>query len=512
MSDVLQSATDGVANISKSDDVTKRLLALIDRCDYQLVQENGQRRLTSASSVPRIKGAEVFLGRLPRDCYEDELVPLLSTIGRVVELRLMMDFSGSTRGYAFALFENQRIARSAIEKLNGYEIRPGHRIGVVKSIDNCRLFLGGVPKDKTRADFMEELGKMLDGITNIYVYPSTEDKALNRGFVFVEFKDHRSAAMARRKLIPGRVMLWNHEVAVDWADPEPGQDVDDEIMETVSALFVRNLNLDTTESEVKNTIQRSTGVPIMKIKKINHFAFLHYETRAQAQRVLDIMRQPGRPLSETSEWELAWAKPIRKSEKLEERLRCAKNGGSKAASHGGSEFSARKIQAANCNEKNLALDASGKRISVVTTKSTKITDSKPPPSHSYCNAMMNNDMPSGNVVVPCLESCCNPYYRPFLTDRNTVPLRYNVVNYDLCAKALVELAAKEFQANLRYECFADSTKAHYFCKIILERNGYELMNYKGDPAATAEQAFRFTVRAAYESLQSMLIYATEYNN
>ncbi|XP_046751830.1 RNA-binding protein 47-like [Diprion similis] len=510
MSDVLQSAVDVVANISRSDEVTKRLLALIDRCDYQLVQENGQRRLTSVSSVPRIKGAEVFLGRLPRDCYEDELVPLLSTIGRVVELRLMMDFSGSTRGYAFALFESQRIARCAIDKLNGYEIRPGHRIGVVKSIDNCRLFLGGVPKDKTRADFMEELGKMLDGITNIYVYPSTEDKALNRGFVFVEFKDHRSAAMARRKLIPGRVMLWNHEVAVDWADPEPGQDVDDEIMETVSALFVRNLNLDTTESEVKNAIQRSTGVPIMKIKKINHFAFLHYETRAQAQRVLDIMRQSGRPSNETSEWELAWAKPIRKSEKLEERLRCTKKGGSQAGSRGGPESSARKIQAAKYNEKNLASDDCGTSISVVTTKNTKIADSKPSLSHSN-NTMMNNNVPSGNLVIPSLESYCNPYYQPFIAESKAVPLRYNVGNYDVCVRALVELAAKEFQANLRYECFADSTRAQYFCKIVLERNGYELMNYKGDPAATAEQAFRFTVRAAYESLQSMLICAKEYN-
>lgn len=228
----------GISDPAKSAEVTKRLLELIDRCDYQLVQENGQRRLTSVGTEPRIKGAEIFLGRLPRDCYEDELVPLLSRIGRVVELRLMMDFSGSTRGYAFAMFENSRIARRACDELNGYEIRNGHKIGVVKSIDNCRLFLGGVPKDKTKADFMIELGKMLDGITNIYVYPSTEDKTLNRGFVFVEFKDHRSAAMARRKLIPGRVMLWDHEVAVDWADPEPGQDIDDDIMETVRKIVI----------------------------------------------------------------------------------------------------------------------------------------------------------------------------------------------------------------------------------------------------------------------------------
>lgn len=40
--------------------------------------------------------------------------------------------------------------------------------------------------------------------------------------------------MARRKLIPGRVLLWDHEVAVDWAEPEPGEPVDEEVMQHVS--------------------------------------------------------------------------------------------------------------------------------------------------------------------------------------------------------------------------------------------------------------------------------------
>lgn len=218
--------------------LTIRLLEMLQRTKYELVQENGQRRLTAPEIIrgekQRVKGAEIFLGRLPRDCYEDELMPMLETVGRLIELRLMLDFSGSTRGYAFALFENSKIARSACAKLDGYEIRHGHRIGVVKSVDNCRLFFGGVPKNKCKEEFMQELNKILEGIIDIYLYPSAHDKTLNRGFIFVEFKDHRAAAMARRKLIPGRVMLWDHEIAVDWADPEPGDPIDEEVMENVS--------------------------------------------------------------------------------------------------------------------------------------------------------------------------------------------------------------------------------------------------------------------------------------
>lgn len=217
--------------------LTMRLLKMLQRTKYELMQENGQRRLTAPEILrgekQRVKGAEIFLGRLPRDCYEDELMPILEKVGRLMELRLMLDFSGSTRGYAFALFEDTRTARSACAKLDSYEIRPGHRIGVVKSVDNCRLFFGGVPKHKAKEEFLEELNKILEGITDIYLYPSTHDKNLNRGFIFVEFKDHRAAAMARRKLIPGKVVLWDHEIAVDWADPEPGDPIDEEIMETV---------------------------------------------------------------------------------------------------------------------------------------------------------------------------------------------------------------------------------------------------------------------------------------
>ncbi|XP_017880507.2 probable RNA-binding protein 46 [Ceratina calcarata] len=304
--------------------LTIRLLEMLQRTKYELVQENGQRRLTAPEIVrgekQRVKGAEIFLGRLPRDCYEDELMPMLEKVGRLVELRLMLDFSGSTRGYAFALYESTKIAKNACAVLDGYEIRPGHRIGVVKSVDNCRLFFGGVPKDKTKEEFMQELSKMLEGITDIYLYPSSYDKSLNRGFIFVEFEDHRAAAMARRKLIPGRVVLWDHEVAVDWADPEPGDPIDEEIMKNVTALFVRNLPFDMTQQKVRDIFQKATQIPILKLKKINHFAFVHYENRQAAESVMNIMTKRN-GVAEAEGWEIRWAKPIGATKVLE-RQRC----------------------------------------------------------------------------------------------------------------------------------------------------------------------------------------------
>jgi len=80
-------------------------------------------------------------------------------------------------------------------------------------------------------ELLEEIKTHAEGVVDAIVYPSIADKTKNRGFAFVEFDSHRSAAMARRKLMPGRIQLWDHPIAVDWAEPE--QDVDEDVMSKV---------------------------------------------------------------------------------------------------------------------------------------------------------------------------------------------------------------------------------------------------------------------------------------
>uniref|UniRef100_A0A8C6SAZ6 RNA binding motif protein 46 n=1 Tax=Neogobius melanostomus TaxID=47308 RepID=A0A8C6SAZ6_9GOBI len=67
------------------------LLALMDKTGYDMIQVNGQRKYGG----PRWDGPPP-----PRGC-EDELVPLFERAGRIYEFRLMMEFSGENRGYAF---------------------------------------------------------------------------------------------------------------------------------------------------------------------------------------------------------------------------------------------------------------------------------------------------------------------------------------------------------------------------------------------------------------------------
>ena len=91
--------------------------------------------------------AQVFVGKIPRDCFEDELVPLFERSGRIYEIRLMMDHhSGQNRGYAFVVFSQATEAKDCVKTLNNTEIRKGRTLGICMSVDNCRLFIGGIPK------------------------------------------------------------------------------------------------------------------------------------------------------------------------------------------------------------------------------------------------------------------------------------------------------------------------------------------------------------------------------
>ncbi|XP_072018114.1 probable RNA-binding protein 46 isoform X2 [Amphiura filiformis] len=289
------------------------LLALMESTQYNIVQENGQRKFGGPppnweGQIPS-RGCEVFVGKIPRDLYEDELVPAFMKVGKIYELRLMMDFSGNNRGYAFVMYTNKEDAKKAVRMMNNYEIRKGRYLGVCPSVDNCRLFVGGIPKNKKRDEILAEIRKVTEQVVDVIVYPSATDKTKNRGFAFVEYENHRAAAMARRKLIPGRIQLWGHQIMVDWAEPE--QDVDEDVMKTVKILYVRNLMLNTTEETILKEFNKLKDESVERVKKLRDFAFVHFFTRDDA---VNAMQQMNGASIEGSVIEVVFAKPVDKNQ------------------------------------------------------------------------------------------------------------------------------------------------------------------------------------------------------
>ncbi|KAJ9574914.1 hypothetical protein L9F63_007933, partial [Diploptera punctata] len=206
-------------------------------------------------------------------------------------------------------------AENAIQTLNDFELIPGFRIGVVKSVDNRKLFFGGIPKDKNKEDILEELNKHVDGIKEIILYKNHLDATKSRGFAFVEFESHKSAAMARRKLLTDRILLWGIGLQVDWALPE--REIDEDVMRKVTVLFIRDLLLSTTEKTLYGAMQSVVARDtIVKIKKLRNFAFVHFTDRENAQKCLDYWN--GKTI-DSAIIEVRWARPS------EKEYRCMKS-------------------------------------------------------------------------------------------------------------------------------------------------------------------------------------------
>uniref|UniRef100_A0A8D0CUX8 RNA binding motif protein 46 n=1 Tax=Sander lucioperca TaxID=283035 RepID=A0A8D0CUX8_SANLU len=246
------------------------LLALMEKTGYNMMQENGQRKYGgpppgrwAGPDPPR--GCEVFVGKIPRDMYEDELVPLFERAGRIYEFRLMMEFKN--RGYAFVMEAAQRF------------------IGVCVSLDNCRLFIGSIPKDKRKDEIMDEMTKVR--AANLNGGPAV------REIVFLLTHGEGVLSVLKRLFVPPPRWTGTFQL---WGSLHPGglgrsrrKDVDEEVMQRVRVLYVRNLMLSTSEETLRQEFSRFKPGSVERVKKLTDYAFIHYRCRDDAVTALSLM-------------------------------------------------------------------------------------------------------------------------------------------------------------------------------------------------------------------------------
>lgn len=124
-------------------------------------------------NTDRPRGAEVFIGRLPRDLFEDELVPILEQYGKVWEMRILLDEKGEMgRGFAFATFYSPSVAVNVVRQLNGKSIsaRPQHRFALSLSKPHSLVVLRNLPKEKTRLQLQQDFGSQFEGVLNVIIW------------------------------------------------------------------------------------------------------------------------------------------------------------------------------------------------------------------------------------------------------------------------------------------------------------------------------------------------------
>jgi len=265
-----------------------RVNAILERTGYSLDVTTGQRKYGGPppgwEGPSPGNGCEIFCGKIPKELYEDALIPLFEKCGRIWELRLMMDStSGLNRGYAFIKFTSKEEALEAVRQLDSFEIIAGKLLQVKFSVPNTRLFVGNIPKTKSKEEILNEFHGFSDGLVDVIVYSSPDDVKLNRGFCFLEYESHNNASLAKKKFGSRKTKVWGCEIIVDWADPL--EEPDEEVMSQVKVLYCRNLPCWVTEENLKEMFEKFGCLE--RVKKIKNYAFVHFDEREEAVKAMN---------------------------------------------------------------------------------------------------------------------------------------------------------------------------------------------------------------------------------
>ncbi|XP_053812651.1 dead end protein homolog 1 [Vidua chalybeata] len=209
--------TNGINEASKM-----ALLAWEKETGIELVQINGQRRYGGPPpgwvGGPPPAGTEVYIARLPQDIYENTLIPLFESVGKLYEFRLMMTFSGLNRGFAYARYASRHDAQSAIAAFHRFQLRQGCAIVVCWSTQKRELVVSGLDASMSQWELEVTLHIVTEGIRSVTLHTSPSQKEAK--LAVLKYRSHEAAALAKKALMEGNLRLGEAKMRVDWLDPQ----------------------------------------------------------------------------------------------------------------------------------------------------------------------------------------------------------------------------------------------------------------------------------------------------
>ncbi|XP_068571449.1 dead end protein 1 [Cebidichthys violaceus] len=183
----------------------------------KLTQVNGQRKYGGPPEVwdgpPPESRCEVFISQIPRDTYEDLLIPLFSSVGPLWEFRLMMNFSGQNRGFAYGKYGLPAAANEAIRLLHGHMLEPGSHLSVRRSTEKRHLCIGDLPATTRQEDLLKVLHVLADGVERLSLKAGPGIEGVS---AIVAFSSHHAASMAKKMLVEAFKKQFALNISIKW--------------------------------------------------------------------------------------------------------------------------------------------------------------------------------------------------------------------------------------------------------------------------------------------------------
>ncbi|XP_055034484.2 dead end protein 1 [Misgurnus anguillicaudatus] len=196
----------------------KALKEWMQKSSTTLTQVNGQRKYGGPppgwhGPAPG-PGCEVFISHIPRNVFEDTLIPLFQSVGTLYEFRLMMNFSGQNRGFAYAKYGDQVTAITAVKTLNQHRIADGVRLMVRRSMEKRQLWIEDLPPDVSQDELLMMLRQISEGVEDVtlkFSGPKGREVA-----AVVSYFTHIAASMANKVLVEALKKQYGMSVTVRW--------------------------------------------------------------------------------------------------------------------------------------------------------------------------------------------------------------------------------------------------------------------------------------------------------
>uniref|UniRef100_A0A915N9M3 Polyadenylate-binding protein n=1 Tax=Meloidogyne javanica TaxID=6303 RepID=A0A915N9M3_MELJA len=172
-------------------------------------------------SIRRSGAGNIFIKNLDKHIDTKAIYDTFSMFGNILSCKVACDLEGNSKGYGFIHFETEDAANKAIEKVNGM-LLDGKKVFVGKFIprsqrekqigDAASRFTNVYVKNFGDAINSDKLHEIFSAFGEIISAKSMEDNdGKPKGFGFVAFKDHESAARSveemNEKDVPGRADL-----------------------------------------------------------------------------------------------------------------------------------------------------------------------------------------------------------------------------------------------------------------------------------------------------------------
>uniref|UniRef100_A0A2A4K588 RRM domain-containing protein n=1 Tax=Heliothis virescens TaxID=7102 RepID=A0A2A4K588_HELVI len=127
-----------------------------------------QLKVIYTTTVKNVCKAQVFIGRIPHDCFEDTLVPLFRQAGELFEFRLMINFSGWNRrgmpSRCTLLMPKRAMLFAWFNNLHDKTILAIRRLSI---INNCRIFISRIPPTTPSAEIVRLLYALTDEVQEV---------------------------------------------------------------------------------------------------------------------------------------------------------------------------------------------------------------------------------------------------------------------------------------------------------------------------------------------------------